>query len=141
MGIKAIIQDAKSGQSASVGSDGRIFAGPSSISSAFNATLGVNNAVVNVVEAKAGYKFIITDVFAKANKNVSATVDATVEIYEADSATSATIQTSLLNIPLARSESITLNGIFLGTNGTDYINARTDDDDVFITILGYYTAL
>jgi hypothetical protein len=141
MSIKSVITDLRTANTAGVGADGRVFTGPPGFSSAFNATLGTDDAVVNVVEAKAGHKFVVTDVFAKANKNVSATVDATVEIYEADSATSATVQTALLNIPLARSESVTLNGIFLGTKGTVYINARTDDDDVFITILGYYTAL
>jgi hypothetical protein len=80
----------------------------------------------------------MTGIFLKANRLVSNTVDATVEIYEASSADSAVVINDLITAPLSRGESLTLNPIYVKVDKDSYINARTDDDDVQVTILGFY---
>lgn len=138
MGIEAIIRDPREDRGVGVGIDGRLFTGPSSFSMTFNGELGTVDTPVNIVPAKASRQFIITDIILVGNKSINTNVDAVVTIYEASSATSATQDQVITTLPVARGGQITMNGIFLGGGEAVYINGTTSDDDVFVSIFGFY---
>jgi hypothetical protein len=106
----------------------------------FNATLGENDTAVNVVPAKADHIFYMTGILLTANQNVSNTVSATISVYTADSETTAvgSALTTILSIPLQRNDTRDITGILVEAEEGKWINAETTDDDVFVTILGYY---
>lgn len=140
MPIEAHITDPLNGKVAGVGIDGRVKVGPPEFSTAFNAELTVDDIPVNLVPAKAGQRFIMTSIILTGNKNVSGTVDATVSIYQGTSSTTTFANRSeeIITIPVGKSAQTVIPGIFLGCEVATWINAVTSDDDVFVTILGYY---
>ncbi len=93
----------------------------------------------NFFRAKGGQQFIITDVIAVADRDVGVN-GATVIIYEATDALTITVDKVLLQLELAKSTTppFTLTGVAFEVNVGKYVSAKTDDDDVFMTIAGYY---
>ena len=85
--------------------------------------------------------FIITGFIINANKNVSATDGAVIELYEANSVTSTTQTKNLLTLNLLKNASESVTGILIKATHGAYINAETDDATVNITLLGYYLPL
>lgn len=138
MSTPTFIIDTKTGRSAKVTSSRGLAVSPPQASLAYNATLEVDDIVANIVPGKGGEIFCITGIVLTGNKNISTTVDAVVDIYEANSPTSATVITTLLTIPVARSSQTVLTSILLETSEGSYINGKTSDDDVLVTILGFY---
>jgi hypothetical protein len=99
-------------------------------------TLDVNGTGYNLFPAKAGKQFVITGILLTADSNV--TGSANIDIYEADAVDEATIVKSILNIELLKNGYRDITGLnILATEGA-YINGKTDDDDVFVTMMGYY---
>lgn len=72
------------------------------------------------------------------NKNISTTVDATVTLYEATNDDLTTVVKNLLVVPVARSTSLLINPILLQVTEGHALMGVTTDDDVLVTILGYY---
>ncbi len=134
------ITDSAKGYSAKVDRGGALAVGPSRVSVTFNATLGTDNTAVNVVPAKADHVFQITGILLTANSNVSNVTSATVTIYTADTETTAkgSALTTLFIIPVVRDDKRDITGILAEAEVGKWINAETTDDDVFVTILGYY---
>ena len=97
--------------------------------------LGVDAQIYNVVDAKTQKRFIIVGVLIGADRNV--TTDCSVHIYEATTV-DGTTERDILTIDLNKGEHTYLNLINLSTREARYINATTDDDDVDLTIFGYY---
>lgn len=138
MSLRTRITDPITNRSATVKVDDALSVAPAKFSKAYNATMGVSNQIYNVVPLQHNCSFVITGIFVKANRQVSNTVDATVEIFEASSAESGTVLNSLFTIPMVRGETFLFNPIYVKVENTSYINARTNDDDVYVTILGFY---
>jgi hypothetical protein len=140
MGINSIISDGKDGRTVRVVGGNALAVNPPHPSISFNATLDVDDTAVNIVPAKADNRFFLTGVILVGNKNISATVDATVNIYTAVAADTAVgaLTTSLFTLPVARSGSIILTPILVETAEGEFINGETSDDDVLVTLLGYY---
>lgn len=140
MAINSNITDSASGLTATVTFGGALAVSPLKASLSFNETLAVDDTAVNIVPAMADNIFCITGIFLTGNKNIDATTAATVNIYTASSATaalSAAIET-LLTVPVAKNTRRDLNPILLTTDIGEYINGETSDDDVIVTILGFY---
>jgi hypothetical protein len=135
------LASAKNGYEVGVGLDNRLFVGPAEYSEAFNGTLGTDDAVVNIVPAVADCLFVITDIVLKGNKSIDPNTDAVVDVYEANSETNSAALKTIMSVPLERSGRLVLNGVFLGTAVASYVNAKTSDDDVFVTIFGYYVKI
>lgn len=140
MGIKTRIVDAKTEREAKVTMGGALAVAPVHPSLSFNATLGTDDVAVNVVPAKADHKFYMTGMLLTANQNVSNTVSATVTIYSADAEDTAkgSALTTLFAVPLQRNDTRDITGILVEAEEGKWINGETTDDDVFVTILGYY---
>ena len=101
----------------------------------FNA-MTVDDQVYNFTEPSAGMQFVITDIVAGADRNVGATgVD--ISIYESTTATG-TSSKDILTLSLSKQTSTNLIGLNLITSTGTYLNATMDDNNVNLTILGYY---
>ena len=101
----------------------------------FNA-MTVDDQVYNFTEPSAGMQFVITDIVAGADRNVGATgVD--ISIYESTTATG-TSSKDILTLSLSKQSNTNLIGLNLITSTGTYLNATMDDNNVNLTILGYY---
>lgn len=74
----------------------------------------------------------------RADKQVSSTVDATVVIYEATTDSTTTVSKVLIQFAVVQGDIINPARLNLLVNEGRYVNAKTDDDDVHMTILGHY---
>ncbi len=98
--------------------------------------LDVDDQVYNFFAPEASQQFIVTDIIAFANRNV--TTQTQLDIYEATAADSATIAKQILRLDLAKLTGLTLIGMNLKVSEGVFVNAKCDDDDVLLTIAGYY---
>jgi hypothetical protein len=138
MALKSELVDGRGGsQKACVTSRGELVVGRSDYSLAYNVTADVINTGYNLVEPKAGKRFVITDIFLYANKNVGAG-DATVVLYEADADNTATVSKTLFTSEMLKQTRADLTGLNLIVTAGKWVNVKTDDDDIFCTIMGYY---
>lgn len=140
MSIDARIIDTETGKHVRVVGGNALAVNPPYPSLSFNATLGTDDTVVNVVPAKADYVFCLTALLFTGNKNINTNVDATVQVYigASETTTAANADRALITVPVAQSSSRDITGILLETTEGKWINAVTSDDDVFVTALGYY---
>jgi len=115
---------------------GQLVAGPFDYDEVSAITLDVANTAVNIFGPLVQKRFVVTAILLTANKNV--TTDCSVEIYESDGPTSTTVDKSILNIEMLKNSDRDITGLnFRLTEGV-YLNGKTDDDDVFVTVMGYY---
>ncbi len=104
----------------------------SSVSAAVVAT------AYNLFKPRVGKQFVITAIKMRGSKDVSTTVDATVEIYEASAIDSTTVDRALYTDIVVRFESTTLGSVNILVNEGKFINAKTDDNSVQVTMTGYF---
>lgn len=140
MSLDVRIVDGATGRPAKITLGGALVVGPLHTSLSFNATLGVDDVVVNIVPAKADHTFCITGLLLTGNKNIDTTTAATVTIYTADSETTvaSSALTTLVALPVAKNSRRDILPILVETEEGKWINGVTSDDDVFVTMLGYY---
>ena len=99
------------------------------------------NTAYSLVVPKAAKQFIITGIVINADKNVSATDGAVVEVYEATASDTTTATKTILTLNIGKNSTIPLTGILIQTTKGVYLNSKTDDATVNITLLGYYLEL
>ena len=119
-----------------VTSIGQVVTAPYSYDEVSAGTLDVDNTAVNFFGPKVGQQFVLTTILLTANKNV--TTDCTVDIYEATTATATVVTKSIVNIEMLKNTGRDITGLNLLISEGSYINGKTDDDDVFVTLMGYY---
>jgi hypothetical protein len=100
--------------------------------------LGVDAQIYNVIPGVVGWRFVITSIIIGADRNVS--IDCTVHIYESLSA-DGTTERDIWRGDINKGETLPLIGLDIITRPTRWVNATTDDDDVDLTILGYYVVV
>lgn len=122
---------------ATVTNAGQLVVGPVAYNDISNRTMGTDNTAVNFFGPRAGEQFVINSIILYANRNVGVN-DATVVIYEATSATETTVAKTLFTTEMVKQVGRNFDNLNLLVNQGVYINGKTDDDDVFGTILGYY---
>lgn len=115
---------------------GEVVVAPLSYSTAISKTLGTVDTAVNFVKPVAKCRVVITSIFLSANKDVGV-ADATVILYEASSASSTTVLKTILNLEMLKQTNVNLSGLNLVTSEGVWINAKTNDDDVFVMIGAY----
>ena len=99
--------------------------------------LAEDDTAYNFYEPKPMNQFVITGFNMKADRGVSTTIDAEVVIYEATSKSETTVSKVLFQEAMVRSERTSLTTNILVNPGV-WINAKTSDDDIHMTIMGYY---
>ncbi len=95
------------------------------------------NTAFNFFKAVSKQKFIITGILVNTNKDIG--VDgSTIDIYEASSVSSTTIDKQLFKIIILKNDTLPIPSIFIAVNEGKFLNGKTDDATVNITIGGYF---
>ena len=134
--IKAWLVDPKTDQAVKISSDGELIMAPIARSVFYNALAGTDNVAVELVEAKARKKFVITALTLYANKNVGVN-DATVEIFHASSS-GLNSGTNIFKQEMLKQTQIYLSGLNVEIPEGRWLSVVTDDDDIFANVAGYY---
>ncbi len=130
--LKVQLVDAATGASAKILEAGELVVAPRHFSTPISIKLDLVNTAYNFASAVAGQKYIITDIVMTADKNV--TTDALVEIYEGATPTTITVDKTIFKMELLKNTSLAMNGLNWEVASGKYLNAKTDDDDIFMTI-------
>jgi len=99
--------------------------------------LDSTNTAFNFFVAKANQRFIITGVLLNTNKDIGVN-GAIFDLYEADSATSTTIDKQLVRLNVLKNDTVAIPGIFVAVTEGKFLNGKTDDTIVNVTIGGYF---
>ena len=103
----------------------------------FNELAAINTAY-NFYTPRPGKQFIVTNIFAYGDKEVASNTNATVEIYEASSSSSTAVDKIIMQFEIGQNEFHPFTSLNLLVNVGVFVNAKTNDDDVHMNILGYY---
>lgn len=99
-------------------------------------SMSVVDTANNFFTNKAKKQIVITDVIAFANKDIGPN-GATVIIYEATSTTTITISKTILQLDMLKNTSVIITGLNLIVTIGLFVNGKTDDNNVALTIAGY----
>jgi len=131
--VRIVNQD---GRSVRVTEFGQLVVSSVDYSVPVNQKLDTINTAFNFVAPVAGQQIVVTDIILTANKNVGAS-DATVEIYTATAIDTTTVDASILQLEMKKNTSLSLTSLNMITDDGVWLNAKTDDNDVFATIMYY----
>ena len=133
-----LITDPSTGSQVKVTSRGQLVTAPLDFSCPVQADLTAACTAVNFFAPSSGQRLVVTAIFIGADRNVSQNCGALVEIYEATSATSLIVSKGIFKTGILRNGTLPLLGLnFLATQGV-WLNAKTDDANINITIAGYF---
>lgn len=139
MSLEVRITDARGNpHKACVTQYGQIVVGPASYDQTKYVELAEDDTAYNFYVPQANKRFVISGLRAKADRQVSSTVDAEVIIYEASAPDTLTADKVLHQEALVRGESVTIIPMNLIVEEGKWVNAKTSDDDIHMTIFGYY---
>jgi len=96
-----------------------------------------DSSAVNFFKPIAGKKFIVTGIIINTDRNVGVN-GSVIEIYEASSATSTTIDASIISVDLVKNQTNALTPFLIETEEGKFINGKADDFNVNISVLGYF---
>lgn len=136
--LKVQIVGGGRGNVANVTSAGELAIAPLDYDETKFVELAVDDTAYNFYAPKPNMQFIITGIRAKADRQVDNVTDATVIVYEAESVDTTTVSKTLHQEAMIRGESFTLLPLHIKVNPGKWINAKTTDDDIHMTIMGYY---
>ena len=103
--------------------------------------LAVVNTAYNFYGPRGREQFVITGFLIYGDKQVNASTNATVVIYESSQRDSITEDRVLVQVEVGQNQSIPFPNIRILCNKGVYLNAKTDDDDIHMTIFGHYADL
>lgn len=132
--------DGNEATQAKVTKRGQLVTAPLSYSTFYNATAGTDNVPVNIIAPKTNKRFVITAIIVYANKNVSASGDATVTIYEGTgpTATQGSSDATIFTQDVPQKITVALTGLNIIVTEGVWVNGVTNDDDVSFNLSGYY---
>lgn len=138
MSLPIRLVDGKTGVSASVSKLGQFTTAPFAYDETVFNELATDNVAFNFYTPKAGKQFVVTGISAVADKQVSSTVSADVVVYEATSSSTTTVDKILFQTAMVQDQINILIPLNILVTAGKYINAKTTDDDIHMTIMGYY---
>lgn len=112
---------------------------PLEYSEAFEASANSIDIGFEIVPGLTCAFFVITDIFLSADRDVSPTTPAVVQLYEADPTDLNTVISPIITENLIRNQGVNANGLNIITKGgANSIVLRTDDNVINATVAGYY---
>lgn len=139
MAVSFVVEDGSGrGTLAKVSSAGALAVSPTDFNLAEFNELAVDDTAYNFYQPRPGKQFVVTHIFAYGDKQVAGGTNATVEVYEATTSDTITVSKTILKFEIGQNEFHPFSNINLLVNSGVFINAKTDDDDVHMNILGYY---
>jgi hypothetical protein len=116
---------------------GELVVGPADYSTPVAKTLTVADTAVNFFGPRSGKQFVVTGVLIGTNKDVGVN-GADVFVYEAATADTTTVSVALMELQLLKNDARDITGLNVIVGEGKFVNAKSDDTTVFITVLGYY---
>lgn len=117
----------------------QLVVGPLAFSTPNSSLLGVAATPVELVPPKPMKFIVLTDLILTANRLIGVN-DATVTLYESDvsGAAQGAGDRTVFTVEMIKSSNIVLTGLNWKVNTGKYLNAVTDDDDIFVNLACYY---
>ena len=137
MALRSTITDGQSDRTVDISPNGELIVAPIHPNQSVHWKMDVINTAYTFASITSGKRMILQNVLLYGNKNVGAT-DSTVTIYTADSATSLTPIQTILEFEVPKYGTRDLMNLNLDLGSEVFLNAKTDDNDIFITMMGYY---
>ena len=131
----------RNGQQVSVNDAGELLISNGPFDLAVFNELDIANQAYNFYGPKGQQQFVMTGFLMYGDKQVSGATNATVIIYEASAPDSVTVDKVLIQVEVGQNQAVPFPSIRVLANRGVYINAKTDDDDIHMTILGHYVDL
>jgi hypothetical protein len=138
MSLSIEIEDGRGGtrNKVAVTPRGQLVVAPIDFSSTTYNTMTVNDQAYNYVTPVRNRQFIITGIIVSGDRNVG-TGGSEVEIYEATAVDSTVVSNGLFQFTVGKNITLPITGLNVITNPGTWINAKMDDNNVNLTILGY----
>lgn len=99
--------------------------------------LSTINTGFEIVPPKTGKIFIITTIELYADKSVGAS-DASVQLYESDESAVTTIVNPVFNTEIPKVRDRVLTGLNVQVSSGKFLNAKTNDNNIYVNVAGYY---
>ena len=122
---------------AKVTGNGQLVVAPLDFSEPEALSLTATATAFNFISPVQDKKIVITDIIASADNSVSNTTPADIEVYEAEGPETVTVFKSIIRPQLTRSQSMVLTGLNMVVPAGLWVNAKTDDNNVLVTIMFY----
>ncbi len=91
----------------------------------------------NFFKSRAAERFVITGILINTNKDIGVN-GATFDLYEASSASSTAIDKQLVRLNILKNDTVAIPGTFLAVTEGKFLNGKTDDATVNVTVGGYF---
>ena len=132
------VEDGESGDTAKVTKYNQLVTAPLDFSTFYTANAATVNTAYNVIVPRTNKIFIITDIVLGANRNVSGTNGAIVDLYEATGPGVTVVSKQIIQDELLKQTKLVLTGLNIAVTEGTWVNLKTDDDDIRANIGGYY---
>ena len=126
------------GKTAGVSTHGQLTVGPFAHDDAKFIKFDIPDIAFNFVIPMDRHCFVITGILLKADKQVSNTVDATVVIYEAEEPDTTDVDRILFQFSVVSGDIIPFVALNLAVTVGKFINGKTDDANIHVTLMGYF---
>jgi hypothetical protein len=136
--IKSAIIDVFTGRAARVSRYGEVVTGRYDYSDPQFQSMSSTGTAYNFFAPISNKRLVITDILVDADRNVSAATPATIDVYESSGSTDTTIDKQILKLELLKNSFRDFTALNLIVSTGKWVNAKTDDATVNITIAGYY---
>jgi len=137
MATPSVIVDSNSGLQAKVTKFGQLVVAPIQYSTPVTDSLITINTAFNFITPEQEKSVVITDIIVSADKNVSNVDPANIEIFQASAADTTTVDTAIVSPQLSRASNLALNGLNLLVPEGKWVNAKTNDNNILVTIMFY----
>ena len=138
MTIKTTIKDGRgTGNEAEVTSRGQLVVSSIDFSTFYSVTLDTINTGFEIAPPVTGKIFIITTIELYADKSVGAS-DASVELYESDQSAVTTVVNTVFKTEIPKVRDRVLTGLNVKVSQGKWLNAKTNDNNIFVNVAGYY---
>ena len=136
MVIEVVLVDAATGKPVGVSPNGELLIRPFDYSTPVFQDMDAISTAYLFAVPEPRKQYIITDIIAFADRNV--TTQTLLEIYEGLTVDTTTITKQILRLDLLKQDRLAMTGLHFKVTAGRWLLAKHDDDDVFLTIAGYY---
>lgn len=139
MAIDAILTDLSNGNRVKISPNGELITSSLSPNISIHHTMDTADTSYNFAPPQTGFKMRLQNILMYADKNVGVN-DASIVIFTANSPI-ATTGTTILELELPKFASRDILGLNLELPEGVYLNAKTNEANVFLTMMGYYAPI
>lgn len=136
MATPSVIKDNNSGKTAIVTKFGQLVTAPLQYSTPVADEIDVANTAFNFIGPEQDQSIVITDIILSADRLVGVN-GADIVVYEAVDDITLTEDQIILDVDMIKQTTLTLNGLNLIVPEGKFVNVKSDDTNIKITIMFY----